>query len=44
MICGSVGLKDGVIKAIKKIFEERNMNEYVDQLLAQRRILIEVWG
>lgn len=44
MVCGSVGLKEGVMKVLEKIFNERNMDNYVHKLIEDDRLLLEVWG
>lgn len=43
-LCGSVGLKNGVIKELEKIFEERHMEGYVKKMIEEKRFVIEAWG
>ena len=43
-VCGSRGLKDGVVEKLRKIFDERNMVEYLDEMVRDGRIFFEVFG
>jgi len=44
-LCGSVGLKNGVMKKLELIFdEERHMAGFVKQMIEDKRLVIEAWG